>query len=203
MERKSFSARTLDTGALKSFAHPLRLRLYELLEERGPATATQLAGLVGENTGATSYHLRELARHRMIEIVEGMGRGKEKYWRVTPGGYSYGETPAEPEAAEALEFLLDDLIRQRGAELARWREEEKATPEEWVRASGFGRRALRLTPGETSAMRDAVFEVLERYRALSDARLPETAEGSALGHVVVHFDVFPVGVRRDPEPRDG
>ncbi|TXK41756.1 winged helix-turn-helix transcriptional regulator [Nonomuraea sp. C10] len=200
VERKSYSARTLDTGALKSFAHPLRLRLYELLEERGPATATQLAGQVGENTGATSYHLRELARHEMIEIVPGMGRGKEKYWRVTPGGYSYGETPPEPEAAEALEFLMDDLIRQRGAELARWREEERDAPEEWVQASGFGRRALRLTPGETVAMRDAIFAVLERYRALSDARIEEPAADPALGRVVVHFDVFPVGARRDPEP---
>ncbi|MDA0637567.1 helix-turn-helix domain-containing protein [Nonomuraea sp. MCN248] len=200
MDRKSYSARTLDPGALKSFAHPLRLRLYELLEERGPATATQLAGLVGENTGATSYHLRELARHRMIEVVPGMGRGKEKYWRVTPGGFSYGDADPDPEAARALEFLLDDLVRQRGAELSRWREEERDTPQEWVRASGLGRRALRLTPEETTAMRDAVFAVLEDYRALSDSRLPASAADPGFGHVVVHFDVFPVRADRDPEP---
>ena len=112
MERKSFSARTLDAGALKSFAHPLRLRLYQLLEERGPATATQLAALVGENTGATSYHLRELAKHLMIEVVPGMGRGKDKYWRVTPGGFAYGDALPDPEAARALEFLFERLVAQ-------------------------------------------------------------------------------------------
>src|SRR5690606_12710913 len=141
----------------------------------------------------TSYHLRELAKHRMIEVAQGMGRGKEKYWRVVPGGFSYGEK--DRESAEALEILLDDLVRQRGAELARWRAEEPDTPEEWVRASVLGRRALRLTPGETAAMRDEVLEVLERYRALSDGRAPDAASG----RVVVHFDVLPLGVRGQGE----
>jgi DNA-binding transcriptional ArsR family regulator len=192
---KSFSARTLDANALKSFAHPLRLRIYELLDERGPSTATGLAGLLGQNTGATSYHLRELARHGMIEVVPGMGRGKEKYWRLVPGGFTYGETPPDPEAAGALEFLLDDLVRQRGAELARWREAVSRAPEEWARAAGFGRRSLRLTVTETAELRDEVLEVLEKYRAVSDRRERESpdAPGPATGHVVVHFDVLPLG----------
>ncbi|UBU17076.1 ArsR/SmtB family transcription factor [Nonomuraea gerenzanensis] len=190
MQIKSFSARTLDANALKSFAHPLRLRIYELLDEHGPSTATGLAALLGQNTGATSYHLRELAKHGMIEVVAGMGRGKEKYWRVVPGGFSYGEArPADPEVAGALDYLLDDLVRTRGAELSRWRAESETAPEEWVQASVYGRRSLRLTPEETASMRDQVFEVLERYRALSDTR-----ENDSTGHVIVHFDVLPTGV---------
>ncbi|MEV0619825.1 helix-turn-helix domain-containing protein [Nonomuraea sp. NPDC050404] len=191
MQSKSFSARTLDANALKSFAHPLRLRIYELLEQRGPSTATGLAGLLDQNTGATSYHLRELAKHGMIEIVEGMGRGKEKFWRIVPGGYSFGEArPADPEVAGALDYLLDDLVRQRGEELSRWRGESARAPEEWMRASAFGRRSLRLTPRETASMRDEVFEVLERYRAVSDGR---AEPGEPVGHVIVHFDVLPTG----------
>ncbi|MFI7441934.1 ArsR/SmtB family transcription factor [Nonomuraea indica] len=203
MPRKPFSARTLDAHALKSFAHPLRLSLYELLEEHGPSTATRLAGLLGHNTGATSYHLRELARHGMIEEAPELGRGKEKYWRIVPGGFSYGETPpGDEEAASALETLMDDLLRRRGAELARWREEEASTPEEWIRASGLGRRSLLLTAQETERMRDEVFEVLERYRALADrrAREPRREPDPSLGRVVVHFDVLPVGVTGDGRP---
>ncbi|MCA2190363.1 helix-turn-helix domain-containing protein [Nonomuraea cavernae] len=198
MAGKRFSVRTLDAHALKSFAHPLRLRLYELLEEHGPSTATRLAGLVGQNTGATSYHLRELARHGMIEPVPELGKGKEKFWRIVPGGFSYGKAPADdPETAEAVSLLLDDLLRQRAAELARWREEERDTPEEWVRASGLGRRSMRLTSEETVAMRDEVFDVLERYRRLADRRdlaSPDRPDPS-LEQVVVHFDVLPVGAR--------
>ncbi|GAA3206968.1 ArsR/SmtB family transcription factor [Nonomuraea helvata] len=206
MQSKSFSARTLDANALKSFAHPLRLRIYELLDEHGPSTATGLAALLGQNTGATSYHLRELARHDMIEVVPGMGRGKEKYWRIAPGGFSFGEPEeGDPETASALEVVLDDMVRQRGAELARWREEEATAPEEWVQASVFGRRSLRLTPEETRELQDEVFEVLERYRALSDRREREPAapRDPSIGHVVIHFDVLPVGVgRATPPPRE-
>ncbi|MCF6472906.1 winged helix-turn-helix transcriptional regulator [Nonomuraea sp. MG754425] len=196
MQIKSFSARTLDANALKSFAHPLRLRIYELLDEHGPSTATRLAGLLGQNTGATSYHLRELAKHGMIEVVAGMGRGKEKYWRIVPGGHSFADArPTDPETAAALEYLLDDLVRSRGTELSRWRRESATAPDEWVQAGVYGRRSLRLTPEETARMRDQVFEVLERYRTLSDGREHdrEQGRGGPLGHVVVHFDVLPVG----------
>ncbi|MFG1961199.1 ArsR/SmtB family transcription factor [Nonomuraea sp. NPDC049028] len=202
MESKHYSARALDANALKSFAHPLRLRIYELLDEHGPSTATRLAGLLGQNTGATSYHLRELARHSMIETVPELGKGKEKYWRIVPGGFSYGDPSTDPsadaETVDAFARLIDDLIRQRGAELARWREEEATTPEEWVRASGFGRRSMRLTVAETTRMREEVFEVLERYRAVADRRDLESpgAPDSATGRVVVHFDVLPVGVKQ-------
>lgn len=192
MAGKRFSKRTLDVNAMKSFAHPLRLRLFELLEELGPSTATQLSGRVGENTGSTSYHLRELARHGMIEVAEGMGKGKEKYWRVTPGGFGYGtpEDAADSETLGVIRVLLQDLVRQRGAELERWLAEEAGTPREWVEASGLSRRSLRLTTEESIAMRDAVMEVIEPYRVVSDERGPDHP-GTA--RVIVHFDVFPTG----------
>ncbi|MCG5220479.1 winged helix-turn-helix domain-containing protein [Streptosporangium sp. KLBMP 9127] len=202
MTRKSFSARTLDAKALKSFAHPLRLRLYELLDEHGPSTATQLAARVHENTGATSYHLRELARHGMIEPVPELGRGKEKFWRITPGGFAFGSPPdSDPETASAVEFLIADVIRQRGAELARWQEEEGSTPEEWVRASGLTRRSLRLTAEELTSLSHQVHEVLAVYRELSDRRERESAgdPDPATAKVVIHFDTFPVGRRNAPE----
>ncbi|WP_327085628.1 helix-turn-helix domain-containing protein [Nonomuraea sp. NBC_01738] len=194
MDGKSFSARTLDAGALKSFAHPLRLRMYELLDLHGPQTATQLAAKVGQNTGATSYHLRELAGHGLIEVAEGMGKGKEKYWRIVPGGFTYGATSKEgdPETAAALDFLLRDLVRFRGAELTRWLEEQPDAPREWSRAGVLARRSMLLTVEETAELRDRVMEVLEHYRDLSDGR--DAVEGAE--RVVAHFDLLPVGTVR-------
>ncbi|MEO3814278.1 helix-turn-helix domain-containing protein [Sphaerisporangium sp. B11E5] len=194
MEGKSFSARTLDAHALKSFAHPTRLRLYELLDEHGPSTATRLAERLRENTGVTSYHLRELAKHGMIEQVPGLGKGKEKYWRVTPGGFSFGPPPdAEPETASAVETLMDHLVHHRAAELTRWRAEEPSLPAEWMEAGGLTRRSLRLTLEEVTEMSRQVHEVLALYRELSDRREAESpfTPAPATAKVVVHFDVLP------------
>ncbi len=68
---------------LKALAHPLRRGILAELR-RGPASATTLAGALGKNTGVTSYHLRELARHGFVEEDPALGRGKERWWRARP-----------------------------------------------------------------------------------------------------------------------
>ncbi|GAA1516128.1 helix-turn-helix domain-containing protein [Sphaerisporangium rubeum] len=202
MERKSFSARALDAHTLKSFAHPTRLRLYELLDAGGPSTATRLAEHLHENTGVTSYHLRELAKHGMIEQVPGLGKGKEKYWRVTPGGYSVGPPPDdEPETASAIEILTDHVVHHRATELTRWREEESTLPPEWKEAGGLSRRSLRLTPEETITLSHQIQEILTTYRTLSDHRESETplVPPPDTTRVVIHFDVLPAHPEGTPQ----
>ena len=56
-----------DVTAVRALAHPLRLELLDLLRFEGPSTATLLANRVGESSGTTSYHLRQLARYGYIE----------------------------------------------------------------------------------------------------------------------------------------
>ena len=56
----------LDAGSLRGLAHPVRLRMLGLLRTEGPATATRLAARLGLNSGATSYHLRQLATHGFV-----------------------------------------------------------------------------------------------------------------------------------------
>ena len=68
-----------DVAAVRALAHPLRLELLDLLRFEGPSTATLLAGRVGESSGATSYHLRQLARYGYIE--EERRSGRERWWR--------------------------------------------------------------------------------------------------------------------------
>src|SRR4051812_49925354 len=60
----------LDAPALKALAHPLRVQILRLLELREQMSVTSLAGELGETTGAVSYHLRQLARHGLVEEVD-------------------------------------------------------------------------------------------------------------------------------------
>src|SRR3954470_17195944 len=72
-----------DLATLKALAQPRRQRMLQHLTVHGPATSATLARALGLNTGATSYHLRELARHGFVEEVaepaEASGHGRERW----------------------------------------------------------------------------------------------------------------------------
>src|SRR3954453_11984844 len=67
---------------LKVLSHPGRLRMLGLLRSDGPATATTLAARLGLNTGATSYHLRQLEKHGFVVEDEEPGNGRDRWWRA-------------------------------------------------------------------------------------------------------------------------
>ena len=54
---------------LRALAHPLRLKLLELVSLRGPLTASQCAPLVGESPSSCSFHLRQLAKYGYVEVA--------------------------------------------------------------------------------------------------------------------------------------
>ena len=72
----------LDRRNVRGLAHPLRIKMLGLLREHGPATATGLARRLGESSGATSYHLRQLEQYGFIVEAEGMGTRRERWWRA-------------------------------------------------------------------------------------------------------------------------
>ena len=60
----------LTPASLRVLAHPLRSRLLGALRRHGPSTATDLATLLGTNSGATSYHLRKLESVGLVQDTE-------------------------------------------------------------------------------------------------------------------------------------
>ncbi|GAA3441302.1 helix-turn-helix domain-containing protein [Planomonospora venezuelensis] len=190
---REHSVRELDASAIKGLAHPVRLRLLELLDDHGPATATQLAARTGENTGSTSYHLRRLARHGFIEEAPERGKGKERWWRSRSFGFDGDRFRRDPDTAQAAEFVLAELVRQRSADLARWLEESLSTPREWTEATLDLRRVMRLTREELAGLVREVSQVIDAHHARAEDRdedVPDTAR------VIVTFDAFPVGLAR-------
>jgi DNA-binding transcriptional ArsR family regulator len=53
-----------DPRVLRALAHPLRNALLALLRSEGPSTASRSGQRLGESSGSTSYHLRQLALQR-------------------------------------------------------------------------------------------------------------------------------------------
>ena len=141
--------RTIEAGALKALAHPLRVRIYDLLSERGPQTASSLAALIGETSGATSYHLRALAAHDLIREVPGRGTARERWWerpkgRVTLPGPDDTMSPSNRAAAQ---IVTAEFFRLRHQTLMEYINRPAAEqPEEWRDAGLVMTTMFDLTP---------------------------------------------------------
>ena len=122
-----------DITQLKALSHPVRMRILGLLRTAGPATASGLARRLGLNSGATSYHLRQLAEHGFVEEAEGLGNRRERWWQAS----SQVTSVPEPEdagdegrdATDAFHQLvvshlarrLQSAAERRGGDLPQWR----------------------------------------------------------------------------------
>ena len=84
--------------ALRALSHPLRLRILGLLRMDGPSTATALATRLGLNSGATSYHLRQLAQHGFVVDDEARGNARERWWRAAHQSTRVPTDDAAPDA---------------------------------------------------------------------------------------------------------
>lgn len=110
-----------DLETLKALTHPLRTRLLGELRRRGPATASELGRRLGESSGATSYHLRQLERFGFVGDDDEQPSGRERRWRAL---HDQSTLPDELWDAEGGIEAWRGLYRQRVGhlrqELAAW-----------------------------------------------------------------------------------
>src|SRR3954447_15580754 len=183
----------LDAVALKAFAHPLRVQILRQLELREQMSVTGLAGELGETTGAVSYHLRQLARHGLVEEGDAdvgeegpraVGR-RRRLWRMAVdeihmSGHAF---LTDEDTREAAGFLLRECESSRSRRLAHWFATATTWPEEWQKASSDMDGTLTLDPAQTRALADELKAVIDRYRELP------RAEGAR--HIDVQYAVYP------------
>ena len=182
--------RELDARSLRGLAHPLRMRLLDALREYGPATASQLADRLGESSGATSYHLRQLARYGFVAEDPERGKGRERWWKSAQRSIRMGVdellTDADPSVRGAMSTMLYELATSHGEEMSTWLGSWREWPEEWRRAWEISDWTTRLTPELAAEMRDKVHEVIAGYR---EKEVGQDVEGSA--RYRVHLHAFP------------
>ncbi len=180
----------MDAQTLKVLAHPMRVEMLRILQLRKRASVTSLAAELSETTGATSYHLRQLARHGLVEQFEpeepGAGAGrKQQWWRMAVDeihttGFDF---LANEDTREAANFLLREYQTDRSRRLANWFATATQWPAAWQRASSDQTGQVQLDPKQTRAMADELAAVVNRYRALKPGRGARTVE--------VQYAVFP------------
>ncbi|WP_040690585.1 ArsR/SmtB family transcription factor [Nocardia vinacea] len=157
-----------DVAVLRLLAHPLRRRIEEQLRS-GPVNATSLAQALGESTGLTSYHLRQLAKHGFIEEVPELASGKERWWRTVPGDRRY---PAYTEQTDDMRAATADMTRHNLAELVELYETfEREAPGlgAWADAFLFSRATLRIDLEQLREFFEEYIRLVQRYGAPTDS----------------------------------
>jgi len=179
-ERVHLSAHTL-----KGIAHPIRVRLLGLLRTEGPSTATKLAEQIGQSSGVTSYHLRQLAQYGFVQEDPALGNARERWWRASHRSTTL-EAPAARQAPAETEIYLRAVAMASAERIDRWLGEITAIPTEWDDAIGLNDYSLRLTADEATEMFARLNEVVQSYRAHYEEPAPAEAE-----RVEVHINVMP------------
>jgi DNA-binding transcriptional ArsR family regulator len=155
----------LDSRALQVLAHPLRTRLLTALRMDGPATATALAGTLGTNTGATSYHLRKLESVGLVEETD-QGRGRERWWRAATEmhGWTERDVADDPDGRAATDWLRRHYLRSFIDRYEAWLDAQADWPLDWQDAAGASDYAIRVSPARLAAFTDEFSMLVEHYR---------------------------------------
>lgn len=182
--------RVVDLESLKALAHPLRVQIFDALSLYGPATASGLGERLGESSGATSYHLRQLEKHAFVREVVGKGTGRERWWERTPGSVSV--EPSEFKDSPAAKEASRTVVREFGANRERLLREFQARgadelPDEWLRASISTTSNFRLTAEQLGDFRNRFMAMVEEFH---DRFRGQSVPGSR--PVEMQFNAFPI-----------
>jgi DNA-binding transcriptional ArsR family regulator len=164
----------LDARGMRALAHPVRVAILERLRAEGAQTATGLAPHVGASPSVTSWHLRHLAEHGLVEDAPGPRQGRQRWWQAVGRGIRF---TADTDAA-AYVGLMEALEQSEGDLVQTWR--RSVLPRlagEWLAAAGRWNTRIRATPAELRAIDEAIEKILTPYVQRTDApeSIPEGA----------------------------
>lgn len=189
--------RVLDIDALRGLAHPLRIQLLEILGSLGPHTASGLAALTGESSGATSYHLRQLERHGFIQELPDKGTARERWWGSKPGGFAMpvaSLAESSPANREAVALVSREFVQAQHRHLLAHLDRSTSDADGgWFEASTVTTVNLRVTEDDlveiSAELAELAQRIADRYRDGKDR--PEAR------HVQMNLNAFPLSLSEE------
>ena len=168
---------------MKALTHPVRVRILGLLRIDGPATATTLAERLGLNSGATSYHLRQLAQHGFVVEDAERGNARDRWWKAAHQSTTTDTAgPAEPEARDTLDAYLQSVVVVMTQLLQRSVEELPVLPDEWRDTTTYSDWVVRLTPGRARRLVEAL---------MAEMQSVDEEDDDAAAPFVLQLNAFP------------
>jgi predicted ArsR family transcriptional regulator len=177
----------LDAQLLRTLAHPRRNRMLGLLRVHGPATATTLADRLGVNTGATSYHLRQLAEAGLVVEDDSRGNARDRWWKAAHQGTRFDKSQLLGEEPELTLGFLHGIGQMYAENMFQAIDGLQTLTPEWREATLISDYFFHLDAARTQQMLQEVLAVLAKYRT-EDLTAP-IPEGSK--QVTVQIQAYP------------
>jgi len=176
-----------DARTMRALAHPLRVKLLELIRRDGELTATRAAELLDDSPGNMSWHLQTLAKYGFVEEAGG-GRGRSRPWRMTRRSERFDTSLSDPDVAAASDALERTVLERAREQMGEWWMRRRDYPLQWRRAAYVASSIRYLTAEELASISDEIAAIYSRYAERSDQR--ERPPGtmpvalSAMGHPI-------------------
>jgi DNA-binding transcriptional ArsR family regulator len=159
-DRREISYVTPDLSQLKALAHPVRTKMLGLLRLDGPATATQLAQQLGLNSGATSYHLRQLEQHGLVVEDHARGNNRDRWWRAAHEGTTTRRTQDDDEARQVMGAYVQAVQVAHLDQLTAAFQERNELPEPWSEIAVDSDWVMWLSPDQARTVVDRLHHIL-------------------------------------------
>ncbi len=162
MTRMELSTYHLTPASLKVLAHPIRVKLLGELRLDGPATATGLAAKIGESSGTTSYHLRQLAAVDLVVEDTERGNARDRWWRAAQDSTRLDSKDGfdEQDVQTYLTAILQGYVDRSWTWLSRWAE----APKRWRESSTMSDARLSLSATELAQLNADIEALVESRR---------------------------------------
>jgi DNA-binding transcriptional ArsR family regulator len=174
-----------DLASLAVLTHPLRLKLLGELRRYGPATASGLGVRLGESSGATSYHLRALAKAGFVIDDPGRGTTRERWWKAAHRS-TYVDFKEGDDVTLGAEYTRA-IARHYAENMLRFSDSVETVAEDygdgWEHGYTLSDHLVEVTPAEAKALIAEIGQTILRYRR-------ETAPEGAR-QVSVQYQIFP------------
>jgi len=189
IDAEANEGRAADLDGLKALAHPLRVQIIEALSTYGEQTASSLAERLGESSGATSYHLRQLEKHGYVREVAGRGTARERWWERVPGPIELsGDVAEQSEAGRAASrVIMREWMHHRETAVRDFMDRGQDLGEKWMHASAMQSASVHVTAEQLEAFNH---EILDLIIAFSKRYRGQRVPGSRPVHL--QFFGFPV-----------
>lgn len=187
-----------DLSQLKALAHPVRVKILGFLRMDGPATATGLAQRLGLNSGATSYHLRQLAQHGLVVEDDSRGNRRDRWWRA-----AHDSTVTDLRDNADSREVMDAYHRAVGAAhletLTAAQQERPELPQPWSEIADDSDWALWLTPAQAQQVMDRLHEVMRQAAETSPIHRGDAPDDAEQFLIQLHGFPRPGSVVRPAE----